>query len=47
MDNKVLVDSIAGIILLIIIAVRILLWKQRGNELLRIKVQVKESNSEE
>lgn len=47
MDNKVLVGSIAGIILLIIIAVRILLWKQSGNELLRIKVQVKESNSEE
>lgn len=47
MDNKVLVGSVAGIILLIIIAVRILLWIQSRNGLLRIKEQVKESDSEE
>ena len=45
--NKILVGSIAGIILLIIIAVRILLWKQSRNELLRVKVEAKESDIEE
>lgn len=45
--NKVLVGSIAGIILLLIIAVRILLWKHSRNELLRVKVEAKESDIEE
>lgn len=47
MDNKVLVGSIAGIILLFIIAVRILLWKHSRNELLRVKVKEKEIDIEE
>ena len=47
MENKVLVGSIAGIILLIVIAVKILLWNQRRNELLRVKVQGKENDNEE
>lgn len=45
--NKVLVGSIAGIILLLITAVRILLWKHSRNELLRVKVEAKESDIEE
>lgn len=45
--NKILVGSIAGIILFIIIAVRILLWKQSRNELLRVKVKEKEIDIEE
>jgi len=47
MDNKVLVGSIAGIILLIIIAVKILLWNRRRIEMLRVKAQGKESDIEE
>ena len=45
--NKILVGSIAGIILLLIIVVRILLWKHSRNELLRVKVEVKENDIEE
>lgn len=47
MDNKVLVGSIAGIILIIIIAVKILLWKQSRNELIRVKVKEKVNDIEE
>ncbi len=47
MDNKVLVGSIAGIILLIIIAVKVVLWNRRRKELVRVKVQRKESDVEE
>ena len=45
--NKVLVGSIAGIILLLITTVRILLWKHIRNELLRVKVEAKERDIEE
>ena len=45
--NKILVGSIAGIILLLIMVVRILLWKHRRNELLRVKAEVKENDIEE
>ncbi|MBR3684266.1 MAG: hypothetical protein IKL78_05260 [Lachnospiraceae bacterium] len=45
--NKVLVGSIAGIILLIIIAVKVVLWNRRRKELVRVKVQRKESDVEE
>ena len=44
--NKILVGSIAGIILLLIIVVRILLWKHSRNELLRVKAEVKENDIE-
>ena len=47
MDNKVLVGLIAGIILLIIIAVKVVLWNRRRKELVRVKVQRKESDVEE
>lgn len=47
MDNKVLVGSITGTILLIIIPVKLLLWNHRRNELARVEVQGEESDNEE
>ena len=47
MDNIVLVGSIVGIILLIVIAVKVVLWNSRRKELVRVKVQRRESDIEE